>query len=342
MSKLLTIVVPSYNAEKYLEYNMDSLCHEDIAEYLEVIVVDDGSKDGTAEIIDRYAEKYSDIIVPVHKENGGHGSGINTGIRLATGKYFKVIDADDWADEDDLRNLVNYIKEHDVRDKAGLNTEPDIIAGGFYWVYGHDESCEKKEEFHEPFEGVKYNHVYDFNEIAEKAYIKMHSLTIKTDILKEHNIKIDEHCFYVDTEYILYPIPYVETVVFLDDHLYRYSIEREGQSMNPKQMMKNKTQFDHVLSELFKFYERVKEMEFVSDKKRLYIEHLIARIYAGRIKILLWDKISSKTRKELVTMDQELKKKFPEIYRANINKAVKAMRVSGYLLYYPAAIKMHL
>ena len=177
---------------------------------------------------------------------------------------------------------------------------------------------------------------------VEKAYIKMHSLTIASDILKDHNIKIDEHCFYVDTEYILYPIPYVNTVVFLDDHLYRYSIEREGQSMNPKQMMKNKTQFDYVLSELFKFYEDIKEMEFVSDKKRLYIEHLIARIYAGRIKILLRDKISSKTQKELVTMEQELKRKYPDIYRANLNKAVKAMRFSGYLLYYPTAIKMHL
>ena len=342
-SKLLTIVVPSYNAERYLEYNLDSLCHEDIAEFLEVIVVDDGSKDRTSEIIDRYAEKYPDIIVPVHKENGGHGSGINTGIRLASGKYFKVIDADDWADIDELRSLINYIKEHTESSGAGAeDNKADMIAGGFYWVYGHDESCEKKAEFDRPFDGVVYNHVYDFDEIAEKAYIKMHSLTIATDILKEHDIKVDEHCYYVDTEYILYPIPYVNTVVFLDDHLYRYSIEREGQSMNPKQMMKNKSQFDHVLSELFKFYERVKEMEFVSEKKRMYIEHLIARVYAGRIKILLWDNISPKTRRELVDMERELKRKYPEIYRANLNKAVGAMRASGHLLYYPAAIRMHI
>ncbi|WP_031553375.1 glycosyltransferase family 2 protein [Oribacterium sp. FC2011] len=335
MQKLLSIVVPSYNAEKYLEYNLNSLCLEGILDELEVIAVDDGSKDSTPEIIDRYADKYPGTVVPVHKENGGHGSGINAGIKHATGLYFRVIDADDWANGEDLKNLISYIKS--LSDNL-----PDIIAGGFYWVYGHDDSAPYKAEFEKPFEGVEYKHIYKFDEVAEKAYIKMHSLTIRTEILKKHDIKIDEHCYYVDTEYILYPIPYVDTVVFLDDHLYRYSISRAGQSMNPQQMMKNKTQYDHVLEELFKFYEKASTMECVSDKKRLYIEHLISRVYASRIKILLWDRISPATRKELINMEENLKKKYPEIYRNNVIKVVDLFRTSGYWLYYPAAVVQHL
>ena len=377
MGKLLSIVVPSYNAEKFLEHNLNTLCIEGVSEDLEVIVVDDGSKDRTAHIIDDYAERYPDIIVAVHKENGGHGSGINTGIKYATGKYFRVIDADDWADEGDLKNLLKFIRENCLTDTDKVSesftetkevaetesvmepkmsegsgecsdsgcrtavpdsTDVDIIAGGYYWVYGHDDSAPAKEEFTEPFKGVSYGQVYRFDDIADKAYIKMHSMTIRTEILKANNIRIDEHCFYVDTEYILYPIPYVNTIVFLDDHLYRYSIDREGQSMNPAQMQRNKTQFDHVLDELCKFYENVSGKDVISPAKKLYIEHLIARVYAGRIKILLWDKISSETKKELMDKESKLKDRYPGIYNNNLNRAIKLLRLSGYLLYRPAAL----
>lgn len=376
MKKWLTVVVPSYNAEKYLKHNLDSLCLAEVLEDLEIIAVDDGSTDTTGKIIDEYAEKYPDTVVPVHKENGGHGSGINAGIKNATGKYFRVMDADDWADGEDLKELIKYIKNQETEERyngrtQGIdecscvrvslrsdeepeslgydekscetdtsleNTEADIIAGGFYWVYGHDDTAPKKTEFDKPFEGVQYGHVYRFDDIAEKAYIKMHSMTIRTEILKKQDIKIDEHCYYVDTEYILYPIPYVETVVFLDDHLYRYSISREGQSMSPQQMMKNKVQYDKVLQSLYVFYSKVLEMEDISDGKRIYIEHLISRVYASRIKILLWDKICSDTRKELIEMEEGLKKKYPGIYNSNLNKGVKMLRASGYLLYYPAAL----
>lgn len=376
MNKLLTVVVPSYNAEKYLRHNLDSLCLEELLGELEIIVVDDGSTDSTAQIADEYAEKFPGTVVPVHKENGGHGSGINTGIRYATGMYFKVIDADDWVDAEDLKNLICFIREkcrkhlcetprsnnpefvsEEITKKTDNNPDndtdiarendiaeslPDIIAGGYYWVYGQSEDAPKKEEFDKPFEGVEYGHIYSFNEIAEKAYIKMHSMTIRTDILKENDIRIDEHRYYVDTEYILYPIPYVKTVVFLNDHLYRYFISREGQSMSPQQMTKNKVQYDGVLQSLYEFYKNALTKKEMTDAKKTYIEHLIARVYASRIKILLWDRIAPATRRELMTMEQELKKNYPGIYHSNRNKAVAMLRASGYLLYYPAAMALRM
>ena len=114
--KLLTIVVPSYNASKYLDFNLQSFLRPSVPEKLEVIVVDDGSTDETARIADVYHEKYSDTIKVVHKENGGHGSGINAGLRAATGKYFKVVDADDWVDHEALERLLDYIASFDVAD----------------------------------------------------------------------------------------------------------------------------------------------------------------------------------------------------------------------------------
>ena len=121
--KLLSVVVPSYNASKYLDFNLQSFLRPSVPEKLEVIVVDDGSTDDTARIADAYHEKYPETIKVIHKENGGHGSGINAGLRAATGKYFKVVDADDWVDHEALERLLDYIASFDA---AAANADTDI------------------------------------------------------------------------------------------------------------------------------------------------------------------------------------------------------------------------
>ncbi len=92
--KLLTFAVPCYNSEAYMENCIRSLLPG--GEDVEIIIVDDGSKDGTAAIADRYAAEYPTVIKAVHQENGGHGEAVNAGLRNATGLYFKVVDSDDW------------------------------------------------------------------------------------------------------------------------------------------------------------------------------------------------------------------------------------------------------
>lgn len=119
--KILTVVVPTYNAEKYLEKNLNSLCVEEVLSEIEVIIVNDGSTDSSINIANKYAEKYPDSYKVITKENGGHGSGINCGIKYAQGYYFKVLDADDWVDKNALKNLVNYLKVCD----------DDIVYSGF-------------------------------------------------------------------------------------------------------------------------------------------------------------------------------------------------------------------
>lgn len=303
----------------------------------EILVVNDGSTDRTREIAEQYAMQYPDIVRVINQENGGHGAGINSGIENAQGEYFKVIDADDWVDSDAFASFLLALKD------AGT----DIVYSGFEWAIERGKGeFQYRKEFLEPFHGVTYGKEYRFDDIADRIYIKMHQLTIKTSILRKHNIHIDRHCFYVDCEYIMYPIPYVYTVMFTDFNVYKYRIGRVGQSMDPVKLQRNEKQFEQVLQQLLKFYENLKkenslidcaELE-VSEPKLRYIENLLARIYAGRVKILLSYVPSREKRLELIRMDRALKENYPRVYSSNQNKAMQALRCSGFWLYYPASM----
>lgn len=348
--KLLSVVVPSYNASKYLDFNLQSFLRPSVPEKLEVIVVDDGSTDDTARIADAYHEKYPETIKVIHKENGGHGSGINAGLREATGKYFKVVDADDWVDHEALEKLLGYIASFDAADTdadtAQAETKaasgPDVIYNNYYWRLTDEakspEAYKCKAEFKEPFSGVEYRKVYDFESIADRCYVKMHNMTIRTDILREHQIHIDERCYYVDMEYILYPVPYVETIAFLPEFLYQYQIGRQGQSMDPAKMQRNATQYDHVLASIYAYYDaHCREIKQPNRKK--YIDRLISRFYASRIKILLSMPDASRRKNEFITMEEVLYRDYPDIYAANVNKPIRLLRGSKYVLY-PLAVAM--
>jgi len=330
MEKLLTVTVPAYNADRWLEYNLDSLLLPSCLDMLEVLVVDDGSVDRTGEIADSYAARYPDTVRVIHKENGGHGSGVNTGIKEARGRYFKVVDADDWVDQEAFQNLIEALKDAD----------DDIVSSGFLWAKdngsGYPATFPTEAEFKEPFKGVRYGETYRFEEIAEQLYLKIHNLTYRTALLKEHDIRLDEHCYYVDTEYITYPVPFVETVRFLPDFVYRYRINRAGQSMGVKQMQKYAENYDHVFGSLLRFYDS-EIVQSCGAKKKRYIANIIARTTAARIRVFLSLPTNRENKEALIRFDESLKKDHPEIYRANINKAVSALRKSNYLLYRPAA-----
>lgn len=152
--------------------------------------------------------------------------------------------------------------------------DSDIVYSGFYWVY--DEGQYDKREFRKtaemkrPFKNVDYYREYAFDEIADQLYIKMHSMTIRTDILKKENIVIDEHCYYVDMEYILYPIPYVKTISFINEFVYMYRLGNVGQSVSIEKMQRNEQNFNHVFSSLLTFYNKLgKEIVCTKEKRNI-------------------------------------------------------------------------
>lgn len=327
--KILTVVVPTYNAEKYLRDNLEAFVYEDILLDVEILIINDGSKDKSLDIAMEYVQRYPDSFNIITKENGGHGSGINCGIHNASGKYFKVVDADDWVEADALRKLLQSLKQMDS----------DVVYSGFLWVFDQGQEdkklFKKKAEMSQPFIGVIYKQNYDFDEIADKLYMKMHNMTIKTDILRKHHIFIDENCYYVDTEYITYPIPYVKTISFVDEFVYMYRIGSQGQSVGIDKMQQNEKNYDKVLQSLFNFYAQLESDVPCSNKKKKYIERIIARVVAGKIKIMLSFPATKGKKRELQIFEYNLRERYPNIYNENINKAIAVLRKSRYLMYYP-------
>ena len=227
--KKISFVVPCYNSENYMERCIDSLLVG--GEDVEIIIVNDGSFDGTKKIADRYQKKYPNIIKAIHKENGGHGSGVNIGLKNAKGKYFKVVDSDDWLDEKALVKLLEKITNLEKNKKS-----VDL----FVCNYIYDHLYENKQKV------MRFNNVFPTDEICtwktighfhSSQYMIMHSLIYKTSILKKSKIKLPEHTFYVDNIVAYQPLPFVKSILYLDLDLYHYFIGREDQSVNESVMI---------------------------------------------------------------------------------------------------------
>ena len=179
-------------------------------------IVDDGSKDRTAEIAEEYAGKYPTIVKSVHQENGGHGAAVNTGIQNAEGLYFKVVDSDDWMKKEAYLQVLDKLRE---------------LAGGAYALdmlicnFVYEKEGEKRKKV------MHYRHILpegkqftwgDCHHFVKGHYILMHSVIFRTRLLRECGLKLPEHTFYVDNIYVFEPLPYVRNMYYMDVNLYRY------------------------------------------------------------------------------------------------------------------------
>ncbi|MCI7523142.1 glycosyltransferase family 2 protein [Roseburia hominis] len=315
MEKILSIVIPAYNVEKYLERCLASFEVAEILEQIEVLVINDGSKDQTAAIAKRYCDRYPDSYFLYNKENGGHGSGINYGIHYARGKYFKVVDGDDWLNTEELPAFVKLLAQVDA----------DAVAADFLCVQDGTEQilCEK----HATSREKQYGNMADLTAGGVKDVIKMHALTIRTEILQKHDIVIDEHCYYVDCEYITYPIPYVKTVYFYPKFIYMYRLGRNGQSMDIRSMQKNRAQHMRVLNSLLSFYDG---LEGLTEGTLHYIERCIAQVVENQFQIYISMGRQKEIQRELREWDLGLKEHYPGIYAATRKKSITMLRKTGY------------
>ena len=159
----------------------------------------------------------------------------------------------------------------------------------------------------------------------------MHNMTVKTAILYDNGIKIDENSYYVDAEYILYPIPYVNTILFIKDIVYYYRIGRKGQSVSIEKMQKNEKNYSLVIDSLLRFYSDLYKEKECSESKKCYIAAIIARVISGKYKVMLSMKDSRKS--EFIKFEQKLKDEYRDIYDKNINSAIKILRATNYMSY---------
>lgn len=321
--KILTVTIPSYNVEAYLEECLDSFINDDVMNEVEVLIVNDGSTDTTADIALRYQERYPETFRLITKENGGHGSTINTGVKEAKGRYFKVVDGDDWVDTEQFVRLVTRLQVEDA----------DIVASNYTWINHTTKLPEKRQEY--PFEKVLYDTVYQFDQIVGKTYIDMHATTIKTELLRKANEQIDEHTYYVDVEYIIFPIPFVETVLFLDLNVYQYRLGLPNQSMAISKMQKNLKNHLRVLMRISKYCQK---MEGTASEAHLeYMNDIVAATLGSQMKIYISFPLGSGMRTEAMKLDAYFYHHNRRAYDKVKNIAVLLLRKTKYALF-PLAV----
>ncbi len=252
--KLISFTVPCYNSQVYMKKCIDSLLTG--GRDVEIIIVNDGSKDGTLKLANEYKENYPDTVKVIDKENGGHGSGVNAGLKAAEGLYFKVVDSDDWLDTDALNELLGVIKLHLSEGRL-----PDLYVTNFIYdrVYDgtkHVSSYEKKMPQGKIFgwDGVKK---FRFSHM-----MLMHALLYKRENLLKSGTRLPEHTFYVDNIFAYKPLPFMQTVYYLNVDLYHYFIGRADQSVNRKNIIARYEQQLLVMREMTDAYswDEIKKM----------------------------------------------------------------------------------
>lgn len=236
-------------------------------EDVEILIVNDGSKDRTAEIGKEYEEKYPGIVKLINKENGGHGDAVNAGLSHASGKYFKVVDSDDWVDRISLMKILNVLKNFEEEEQ-----EVDMLIANY--VYEKVGMEHKKV--------IRYDNVLPENQILKwdeigqfhiGQYILMHSVIYRTDMLKLCQLTLPKHTFYVDNIYVYYPLPHVRTLYYMNVDFYRYFIGREDQSVNEKVMISRIDQQIFVTKTMIDMYEL---RRIQSKKLRKYMLNYLA------------------------------------------------------------------
>ena len=263
--KYISFAIPCYNSQDYMAHAIESILPG--GDEVEIIIVNDGSKDKTSQIAHEYMDKYPDIIKVIDKENGGHGDAVNAGLANASGKYFKVVDSDDWVDEEALHKILMLLR-HLEED----NEQIDMLISNY--VYEKAGVTHKKCIHYRNV--LPQGEVFRWDDIGHfrlDQYILMHSVIYRTDMLKLSQMRLPKHTFYVDNIYVYYPLPHVRKIYYLDVDFYRYFIGREDQSVNEKVMIARVDQQIFVTKTMIDMYQLKK---VTSKKLRQYMINYLA------------------------------------------------------------------
>lgn len=277
MQKLLSIAVPCYNSEKTLQRCLDSLIDARTLSQIEVLIINDGSTDQTPHLAGHYTTRYPSAFFLINKENGGHGSAINMGIQKANGKYFAILDSDDWYDTEAFCRLLDFLKTRD-EDLISANMTSEYQDHTTATAFPETLPLEKPL----PFTAI----------CADAGCIDLFILSrifIKTSILKEQHIRVPEKTYYVDFSYITMATSYVKTVVFTSVNVYHYRLDNVNQSVSCENFVKNKLHHRRVALQLIEFY-NAHSKEFCPEIQR-YVQNKILRIVKFHYSIvLIYDK----------------------------------------------------
>lgn len=267
--KLITFTVPCYNSEGYMRHCIDNLLSA--GDDTEILIIDDGSTDSTPEIADEYAQKYPDIVRVIHQENGGHGEGVNQGIKNANGLYFKVVDSDDWLDTESLKRVLDKIRSLVADDKL-----IDLFVANY--VYEHPDGPGHVMAYRNVFPKNRICTWNDISAFGSTQYLMMHSAIFRTKVVRDSGVVLPKHTFYVDNLFLYAPLPLVKSIYYMDENLYRYFIGRADQSVQESNVVKRVDQQYRVTMLVVDFF----DMRKIKQESRM-----LYRVLCHHIAILI-------------------------------------------------------
>lgn len=325
-NKLLTLAVPTYNMEKYLARCLDSVICKNM-EYLEVLVVNDGSKDRSSEIGHEYEAKYPDVIRVIDKENGNYGTCVNRALAEAKGKYFRMLDADDWCNTEALNQWLENLKTCDVdmvvtiSEDRGANNElllrmdapQSVVPNHIYQA--------------EEFDGIKLDY---------KFLYCSHVVTYRTELLRQIKLELQAGISYTDNEYVFLPLDHIRTVIYYNLPVYQYFVGREGQTTNPEQLVKYSNQVLKVFLRLYDYHLKNKQVqtEAVLNNQRIVLREMLSWMYGPLFK----EPYTSEKLERLIELDHIIEKDSTLMdMSANRNRNLRFYRRTGLYLTSPIA-----
>ncbi|MCC2165124.1 glycosyltransferase family A protein [Brotaphodocola catenula] len=315
MNKILSVSIAAYNVASTLRECLDPFLESEVMEFLDIMIVDDGSKDKTAVIAKEYQDKYPDSIRLIQKQNGGWGSTVNSGIQNAKGKYFKQLDGDDYYEPKALNEFIAY-----------LDSQSSDMVIAPYITYDSETGAVITTENCNP--GCEVRKVFALKDVEGFSPF-MHSLAIKTELLKKGNVKVTEHCFYTDTEFVLKACNQAETVSFFDMPVYYYRRAAVGQSMSLGGFEKHyMEQYKVIEVSLDYLHTDVKRAEV----KKIYDKLLVGTCWWQYL-IMFYISVTPEHKHNLIAFDKMLKAKAPDYYDQIHFRELDILRKTHFLGY---------
>lgn len=318
VTKILSVVVPVFNTERTLPRCLRSVLTDETRGSIELILVNDGSSDGSGAILRDYARRCPDAVVLIEKGNGGHGSAINAGLEAATGRYFRVLDSDDWMDTPGLLRFLERLR----------GCWEDAVVTPYTQEYVSDG----REVLYD-YLSLRDGQSYGADSLPRgkgEQYLTMASTCYRTQLLREAGLRLYENCSYVDMQYNVFPIPFLRSFRFINIPLYRYMIGREGQSMDKHRLLRQLPQHQRVLLFLVRWYACWRDQ--VSPAAEEYLAQLVSYMYYTHVHLIRRELPERPAAfRMLRDFEREVRAISPELWqRASSFQSLRLSRILGY------------
>lgn len=300
--KVLSFVIPAYNSEQFLDKCIPSFLAREVLDQLEILIVNDGSTDATAETAEKYCRLYPGSVRLISQENKGHGGALNTGCAAATGKFWKPVDADDWVETQNLPEFVRFLEQCDSDVVLTHHNTIDISTGEV-----------RKWKSYPP----EFGKSYSMEELMAqwRSYYRsltFHGITYNTAFYREHGIRLSEHVFYEDYEFATFPCCHAKTVTPLDLFVYDYRIGDVNQSVSDASRLKRIGHLETVLQRMLQENQNAADL---SQGGRDYVAMKTQELLLSYLTtVLLVEPDKKKGRKMARDMVQTLRDGIPQAY----------------------------